>query len=84
MSLCLADTNDINWVSVLFPGRGDLSYVYSSLGRKGKYKPFALKCPWLGEISSCDSPAGFKLLKLFDFVLFLCLSFPIPLAQGFS
>ena len=38
------------------------------LVREERYKPLVLKCPWLEEVSSCDSPAGCKLLKLFGLV----------------
>ena len=55
-----------------------------SLPREEQYELCVLKCPWLGEIRSWDSPAGCELLKLFGLVSFSCLSFPIPPAQEFS
>ena len=55
-----------------------------SLIREEKYELFALECPWLGEIRSCDSPAGCKLLKVLGLFKFSCLGFPIPLVQEFS
>ena len=57
--------------------------MYFLISRE-RYKPLSLKCLWLGEMGSWTSPAGCKLLKLFDLVYFSSFSFPIPLAQEFS
>ena len=51
----------------LWPGR---FWVLFSQAREKRYKPFIPKCPWLGEIRSFDSPAGYKLLELFGLVYF--------------
>ena len=61
-------------------GQGGYSVLWS--GRRGINH--SLSVPWLGEISSCDSPGGCKLLKLIGLVSFSCLSFPILLALEFS
>ena len=58
--------NGINWVSILCVcDQGDLSYSPVS---EERYKPFVLKCPWLGMIKSCNSLAVCKLFKLFGLV----------------
>ena len=42
----------------------------------GMCKSFVPKCPWLGKIKSCDSLAGWTLLKLFGLVVILS-QFPL-------
>ena len=42
----------------------------------GMCKSFVPKCPWLGKIKSCDSLAGWTLLKLFGLVIILS-QFPL-------
>ena len=53
-----------------------------SLVREERYEPFALECPWSGEIRSCDSLAGCKLLKLFGLCLIFLSQFPYSTCPG--
>ena len=50
----------------LLPRPGIFKLCILLLGRRGMN--YLLLCPWLGEISSCDSPPGCNLLNLFDLV----------------
>ena len=55
-----------------------------SLVRGQRYKPFALKRPWLGKIRSCDSLAGCKLFELFGLFNFLVSVSLFHLPRSFS
>ena len=54
--------------------------MFSGQGGR-RIQPFVLTCPWLGEVRSCNSPAGCKFFRLVGRLQFSCLHFPIPLAQ---
>lgn len=75
----------------LFPGHLQFmarEATYCLVGVE-RYKPFALKCPWLEDIRSCTSPAGCNCsncLVLFHLLASVSpfLTFLTPLAQEFS
>ena len=54
------------------------------LVREKRYKQFTFKCPWIGGVISCNSPAGCKLLKLFGLVFnFLASVSPFHSSRNF-